>query len=238
MKNEEINYPKKVEVTSKDGIKCIIHLTWVSNLKHITLRFCYGFILASLNKKLIYINYQDLLKEQINKINKEFLKKFRFEEMLDWPNKTIYILGIKRKATNIIEYRNSPSYFFYTTQKKFTSEFDEFALDYFKNRILYLVQNYRLNLPRNFTVNLSKYNGKFASYNTTRRKFSFDRRLMAFKPIVIDSVILHELCHVDYFSHDKNFYNKLYGIMPKNIYHSCREILEFGGFENEPNKIY
>lgn len=238
MKTKDNNYPKKITITSKDGIICPIYLTWTANLKNIIIRFSYGFLYANLNKKLVYSNYEELLTKQINQFSKSFLKKFHFQEMLDWPNKTIYIFGNKIKVSNQFENKNNPLYFFYTSSKKFTTEFDEYALDYFRKRIIYLSNKYDLILPSSFSVNLSKYNGKYASYNTYKKKFSFDRRLMAFKQVVSDSVILHEMCHVYYHSHDINFYNKLYGVMPKNIYHNCREILEFGGFENEPNKVY
>ena len=49
---------------------------------------------------------------------------------------------------------------------------------------------------------------------SSRGTLSFNYRLIFAPPIILDYVVVHELCHLTFMDHSKNFWNKVASVMP------------------------
>ena len=49
---------------------------------------------------------------------------------------------------------------------------------------------------------------------SSSKNLSFNSLLVLTPPEVMDSVIVHELCHLKEMNHSKRFYNEIYKVMP------------------------
>lgn len=69
---------------------------------------------------------------------------------------------------------------------------------------------------------------------SSRGTLSFNYRLIFAPPIVLDYVVVHELCHLTYMDHSKNFWNKVASVMPD--YKEHRQWLKDHGHELTPER--
>jgi len=64
---------------------------------------------------------------------------------------------------------------------------------------------------------------------SSRGTLSFNYRLIFAPPIILDYVVVHELCHLTHMNHSKDFWNMLASVMPD--YQKCRQWLKEHGQE-------
>ena len=62
---------------------------------------------------------------------------------------------------------------------------------------------------------------------SSKGNLNFNCLLMAAPPEVLDSIIVHELCHRIHMDHSKNFYNEIYRVFPE--YDKCDRWLKDNG---------
>jgi len=232
---QKVKLPEKISTVSKDGIPCIVKISWKLKVKYITARYLYGFINLTMDEKSYFDgSYLTKIQKAIDNLPKSKLRKMKYTEMLNWKEKKIYHFGELKGITNDAIYKFDKNHFYYSSVNKFTDEFDEQLLKYIRNRIKDICFNNSIQLDNKFQTriihNLSRY--AYLQYNGF--VFSFDRRLGAYKPIVIDSVICHEICHIQNANHGKEFYQQLDKIYGIKRYKESRNILAEGRFLDEP----
>lgn len=64
---------------------------------------------------------------------------------------------------------------------------------------------------------------------SSRGTLSFNYRLIFAPPVILDYVVVHELCHLTHMDHSQNFWNLVADIMPD--YKSCKQWLRDHGHE-------
>ena len=67
---------------------------------------------------------------------------------------------------------------------------------------------------------------------SSRGTLSFNYRLIFAPPVILDYVVVHELCHLTFMDHSKNFWNKVASVMPD--YKNHRQWLKDHGQELTP----
>lgn len=69
---------------------------------------------------------------------------------------------------------------------------------------------------------------------SSRGTLSFNYRLIFAPPVILDYVVVHELCHLTFMDHSKNFWNKVASVMPD--YKNHRQWLKDHGQELTPER--
>lgn len=64
---------------------------------------------------------------------------------------------------------------------------------------------------------------------SSRGTLSFNYRLIFAPPVILDYVVVHELCHLTHMNHSKDFWNMVASVMPE--YKVCRKWLRDHGHE-------
>jgi predicted metal-dependent hydrolase len=85
------------------------------------------------------------------------------------------------------------------------------ALAYFTKRTTLFVNSY--NLPSVTEIKLRNMKARWGSCSS-RGELCFNSLLMQKSEVLIDLVIVHELCHLRHFSHNKAFYGLLEKVLP------------------------
>ena len=74
---------------------------------------------------------------------------------------------------------------------------------------------------------------------SSRGTLSFNYRLIFAPPVILDYVVVHELCHLTHMNHSKSFWNMVASVMPE--YKECRKWLREHGqdlsLENHMRKL-
>ena len=84
--------------------------------------------------------------------------------------------------------------------------------DYIDNRIdEYLLKDFHFNKPQ---IIIKYYKSRWGSCYYNENKVSFNSTLVHLGKEIIDSVIIHELCHFIVSDHSKSFYQEVYQRMP------------------------
>lgn len=69
---------------------------------------------------------------------------------------------------------------------------------------------------------------------SSRGTLSFNYRLIFAPPVILDYVVVHELCHLTHMNHSKAFWNKVASVMPDYKVH--RQWLKDHGHELTPER--
>ena len=86
------------------------------------------------------------------------------------------------------------------------------GLPYLKQRVAFFEQQMGVKPP--YQVRMRKMANTFGSNSKKTHRLSFQTRLLAYSPEVIDSVIVHELAHHFHFDHSPKFYKVVYAHCP------------------------
>lgn len=164
------------------------------------------------------------------------IEKMQFTPVLDWKKQTVYFLGRQRKLTNNYLFQQSPDHFFLKKNEKFVNAYDRACEQYIAKRVYEEAKRGGIELGENFRVRIGNYRSKHASFRRRDWLFEFDRRLFAFTPEVIDSVVDHELTHTKELNHSIRFYGLLFSLIDKKRYNSCQKILNEGRFSDVPDQ--
>ncbi|GAA0721256.1 DUF45 domain-containing protein [Clostridium malenominatum] len=78
-------------------------------------------------------------------------------------------------------------------------------------RILPLLKDYKIKKP---SLKIRKMKTRWGSCNKTKKSITLNLELLKYTREIIDYVVLHELVHLVYFDHSKNFYGLLEELMP------------------------
>ena len=86
------------------------------------------------------------------------------------------------------------------------------GLEYLNEKVPYYSSLMGVNPP--YKIRMRNTKRTYGSNSRRTHTLSFQLRLMAFAPSIIDSVIVHELAHHFHFDHSKNFYATVYAYCP------------------------
>lgn len=113
-----------------------------------------------------------------------------------------------------------------------------------QKRMAVLENRYRKDARSRFTARVARYHtltgGHYTSITirdqksrwgscSSRGTLSFNYRLIFAPPMILDYVVVHELCHLTHMDHSKNFWNMVETIMPD--YRTCKIWLKEHGHE-------
>ena len=99
------------------------------------------------------------------------------------------------------------------------------ARQQFENRVAYY---HRITGGNYTSITVRDQKTRWGSCSS-RGTLSFNYRLIFAPPVILDYVVVHELCHLTHMDHSKNFWNMVASVMPE--YKECRKWLREHGQE-------
>ncbi len=111
----------------------------------------------------------------------------------------LYVLGEKKEVGEL-------------TQEEIVAYYEKIALPYIKERVEYYAKE--MGVGEAYKVRIRDMKRTYGSNSRKTKTLTFQARLMAFKPEIIDSVVIHELAHHFAFDHGKGFYEVVYRYCP------------------------
>lgn len=197
-----------------------------SNNRGITLRAVYGEMEAYVSTYTSLATLDRFIQTSYPKyanriLNRPFMKEGVY----------VYILGKKRYFSYDIKDKNDPHYFYLPSNTKDPlTRYKKMFLEYLQPRVV--------EIGRRMGKDLTSYRirtGLFLSYYAvcfpTKKQFKFDYRLFAYKPEIMDSVIIHEIAHTYEIHHNNRFYTIVKMYCPN--YDKLNREIENGRFEGE-----
>ncbi len=125
------------------------------------------------------------------------------------------ILGIRRRLVDLSkgQERISKEDFVISNQHELEKKLKNLELDIIKSR----VEKYQalMNIPISYQVKITNMRSSVGKNYYKKKLLTFDRILIHFSLDIIDSVVIHELCHYFEQNHSNRFYNILLKYMPK-----------------------
>ena len=124
----------------------------------------------------------------------------------------IYLLGVKIFVDEMgeIKFHNAES-IVYKSKIDLDRKLKKFFLDLITKRVEYYSSLMRLPL---YKVRVNNAKTRFGSNSKKTKTLNFSTMLMPYSIEIIDSVVVHELAHILFYDHSKNFYNVVYKYCP------------------------
>ena len=212
-----------------------MHIRYIKGSRHVTLNLNMGSVYCSVGSKLSEKEFKQAIENILGRLRKPRIEEYVFQPMLDWPKRQVWYLGRKRRIDPDGDPDDPDVFIAPRDSKNFAREFDCQAIEYIRGMIESEAARVGIEVPESYSVKLGRYMSKYASYRASDHLFEFDRRLLAFQPIVIRSVVDHEICHIVRSPHDRQFYAWLYALMDRHTYWTSRKILTAGRFDKLPD---
>lgn len=205
-----------------------LHIHMVKRGTRVSIVRSYGMLDCAIGTRLGLDRGLTIIRTMLPKLSSPALPDMSFTPMLDWKNKTIWYLGKKRRILPVPT--SGDDYVSHRSSRGFTAEFDQRARSVLEALLKRESARAGIPLPASYTIRMGKFRGKLASLTIRAHIFTFDRRLLAFAPNVIASVVDHELTHVLVAKHDRNFYNTLYSFADRETIRKHDLIISSGHF--------
>ena len=136
------------------------------------------------------------------------------------------ILGIRRRLVDLSkgQERISKEDFVISNQRELEKKLKNLELDIIKSRVI----KYQslMNIPVSYQVKITNMRSSVGKNYYQKKLLTFDRILIHFSLEIIDSVVIHELCHYFEQNHSNRFYDILLKYMPN--YREVRKKLNNG----------
>lgn len=191
-----------IDYVSKDGRKAKVYVfIGESYATHLLLRRAYGALEVYVRKTTPRFRIEALLNKSIamtpmdHIIDRPFMIKDRY----------IYVLGKKKYFTDDVRYKNSDLFYYVSSatkdiEKKYKADF----LKYMKERVPLLGKRMNLDLSE-WQIHSSIYKTYYGCCKSQKKVLNFDYRVYAYHPEIIDALIYHELMHIFFHNHQKQF---------------------------------
>ena len=175
-------------------------------IKNIHYRFRNGeFIISAprLVSKKVIINGLDKYAEKLIKAEEKTKSK---------GDGYLYLLGVKIyiDESGEIKFHNAES-IKYKSKADLDKKLKKFFLDLITKRVEYYSSLMKVPL---YKVRVNNAKTRFGSNSKKTKTINFSTMLMAYSIEIIDSVVVHELAHILFYDHSKNFYNVVYKYCP------------------------
>ena len=124
----------------------------------------------------------------------------------------MYIFGVKVpiQEEGVVNFVNGES-ISYTNRLELNRKLKELFLKYMTARTNYYA--FLMGLPQ-YTVKVRESKTRFGSNSKYTRSINYSTMLIPYSPEIIDSVIIHELAHINVYNHSKDFYDIVYKYCP------------------------
>lgn len=172
-------------------------------------RICFGQVDMYVPKYYTRKDFDFLLNKSLNKYQGTNITVPYYK-----PDGYVYKLGRKRTLTTDPYFKENEKCFYYS--KNASSPINKYKkdfLEYMKQRVLFVGKKMNLDLS-NWNIRTGLFISYYGICFPTKKQLKFDYRLYAFKEEIIDSIIIHELCHIFEQSHSQRFYSLLKSFCP------------------------
>ena len=186
-------------------------------IKSMTVRVIGGRLEVSVPNQTLLADIESFLIKNQNKLINALES---FEPYYDLKDNGFIILFGKKYSIKVRDLGKNECYFhghylyIYTKNiKKAVNDYlSSLLFDYIGNRIdEYLLKDFHFNKPQ---IIIKYYKSRWGSCYYNENKVSFNSTLVHLRKEIIDSVIIHELCHFIVSDHSKSFYQEVYQRMP------------------------
>lgn len=189
-------------------------------------------LIASYGTIEVYIS-SNVTTDLIDKMVLQGVKKYHkriFNRPFYKENEYIYVLGKKKKITIDGFYKNNSNYFYIKPTQDVLTIYKNNFLKYLNLRMSQLgsIMNHDL---YDYKIRSNIYLSYFGCCFPTKKEFKFDYRLYAYRPDILDSVLIHEIVHLDVLNHSKDFYNEVYKFCPN--YDLYDDFIKEGRFDGK-----
>lgn len=220
---------KHIKIYFKDGLLKITKPTRVS------VNAVMNFVTE--NKNIVYAGYIKSLENR-----KEKIKQWIDDEKILYRGEYYTIYRVVKECKNVkIHIDDSQSKLIITVPKnleeyEIKKRVDKLVKKHLKNETEGILMealpywNNKMNLKHN-TMIVKDTIGRYGSCIPTKKALQFSSRLAMLPQEAVDAVIVHELSHIVYKNHDKNFYNLVERYIP-----NYKEIDKW--LKNNSNQIY
>lgn len=174
-----------------------------------TVRQVYGTVEMYITKKSTADSINKLLIRSLDLNKNNILDRPFYKE-----DEYIYVLGKKKNITRDPLFKKNNEYFFISDKcKDPISVYKKRFISYLKNRMLVLGKMMHHDLS-SYRIQSAIFLTYFGCIIPSRKTFKFDFRLFAYKEEILDSVLIHEIAHIDHLNHSRDFYNLVYHYCP------------------------
>lgn len=168
-------------------------------------------------KKFIIKNEEKILQEFLKLNSKKVTKEFHYlGELIEFKEKkdqNILNFSINKKEKLLIVYYNKN-----IPEKIKKEEINKIKLEYFQNKLSELILFYikKHNKKLNQKINKIKIKNLKSRWGScsTKKNLNFNLKLICFSQEVIEYVVVHEMCHLIYMNHSKDFWKLVEDILP------------------------
>ena len=157
----------------------------------------------------LYRDIDAFVRKYLPKVTKKVLKKSN-----PYDGQTLYVLGEQKEVGEM-------------EAEEITAYYKRIGLPYIQGRVAY----YRdlMGVKLDYRVRMRDMKRTYGSNSKKTKTLTFQARLMAFHPDIVDSVVVHELAHHFQWDHSKKFYDVVYRYCPQ--YNALRKKLIHGQYE-------
>ena len=187
-----------------DDKEYVVAITY-KRIKNIHYRFDGEKFLVSANR----LTPMRLIKSGLDKYAKKLIK--RCVKVNSETDEYIYILGKKIELTYPGFLALESELISYKDNKQLHSKLKKWFLDYVTKRTAFFEQV--MNAPH-YLVKVRQMKSRYGSNNRQSKVITYSMVLIHYSPMIIDSVIIHELAHHFVYNHGDNFYKVVYKYCP------------------------
>ena len=174
-------------------------------IKNIHFRFDGEKLLVSAHR----LTPMKLIKSGLDKYAKKLIK--RCVKVNSETDEYIYILGKKIELTYPGYLALESELISYKDNKQLHSRLKKWFLDYVTKRTAFFEQVMK---APHYLVKVRQMKSRYGSNNRQSKVITYSLVLIHYSPIIIDSVIIHELAHHFVYNHGDNFYKVVYKYCP------------------------
>ncbi len=214
------------EYHMSDGNSFVAKIYQKSSGRGVTIRVVYGEMEIYISRNVTFAELDKTVNIAYGKCSDRIMNRpFMKDDVY------IYMLGKKRYFTGNPMLKNNPDYFYLPSNcRDPLVRYKKVFLEYLSKRVV--------EVGKRMGKDLSSYvirTGLFVSYYGAcfpiKKQFKFDYRLFAYKPEVMDSIIVHEIAHTYEIHHNDRFYTIVKMYCP--LYDRLEHQIECGKFEGE-----
>ena len=174
-------------------------------IKNIHFRFDGEKFLVSAHR----LTLMKLIKSGLDKYAKKLIK--RCVKVNSETDEYIYILGKKIELTYPGYLALESELISYKDNKQLHSRLKKWFLDYVTKRTAFFEQVMK---APHYLVKVRQMKSRYGSNNRQSKVITYSLVLIHYSPMIIDSVIIHELAHHFVYNHGDNFYKVVYKYCP------------------------
>lgn len=216
--------------TMQDGNTFDVKIYQKSNNHRLSIRVVYGEMEAYVTTRTTMKDLDKLVEQAYNRypdriVNRPFMKEGVY----------VYVLGEKEYFTNDPSKKEDPTFFYLPKNTKDPlTRYKKLFLEYLYKRVPEIGKKMSVDLT-GWKIRTGLFLSYYAVCFPTKHQLKFDYRLFAYKPEVMDSVIIHEIAHTYEVHHNDRFYTIVKMYCPQ--YDILNHMIDCGRFEGRLDDV-